>query len=366
VADPQADVERLLEEADSLRDGPAKVAILEQAVAIADTHQNVQLGYQARKKLLPACLDSGLPDLMLVAYSWCLAQCDRDPTQFELQEILWEYRWVVSEMPTFPTISLHQIQEGLADITRRYQAAGSTLRPIHLLKVNVGLSLKDRLQATEALEAWRKSARDYLSDDEETERAFVADYYFFMEQYEEAFQACAGVIRGRMKSEHFFGSDCADLLYPLWKSGRREDAENCHKRGYRYVAWNPRYVDCCGDHVEYLALVNNWGRAARLVEKHLPVALESHKPNDRMAFLRSMYVFLRRYQRTGPQELSLNLPKEVPGRQSNGKYALDELARWLHADVAEMSAKYDARNGNDWYARRLARSEADILAPLDS
>ena len=124
MADHTAKIEKLMDEAEGLKDGPAKAAILEQAVAIADTHQDVKLGYAARKKLLPACLDSGQPDLMLVAYSWCLAQCDRDPSQFNLDDILWEYRWVVSEMTTFPTISRPQIEDALADITRRYQAAG--------------------------------------------------------------------------------------------------------------------------------------------------------------------------------------------------------------------------------------------------
>ena len=365
MADIEADVEELLHQADQLRDGPSKVAILESAIALADSHQNVQLGYLARKKLLPACLDAGLPDLMLVAYSWCLAQCDRDPTQFELMDILWEYRWVVSEMPTFSTITYQQIIDGLADITSRYLAAGSTLRPIHLLRMNVSLSLKNRELATEAMTLWKKSARDIFSDDEETERAFVADYHFFMEDYESAIQQCASVIRGNMRSEHFFGSDCADLLYPLWKLGRFEDAANCHKRGYRYVAWNARYVDCCGDHVEYLAITNSWARAARLVEKHLPHALAAHKPNDRMVFFRAMYVFAKRYQRTGVSEIVLNLPKDFPVEPLNKKYNLETLATWLHADVAAMSASYDARNGNDWYARRLARCEADIAAPLE-
>jgi hypothetical protein len=178
VTDHVTQIETLLAEAEGLKDGPAKAAILERAVAIADTHQDVQLGYVARKALLPACLDSGQPDLMLVAYSWCLAQCDRDPSQFNLDDILWQYRWVVSEMASFPTISKGQILDAYADITRRYLAAGSTLRPIYLLGMNVHNSLKDRAGATACFQKWQAAPRDRFSDDPETERAFVADYYF--------------------------------------------------------------------------------------------------------------------------------------------------------------------------------------------
>ena len=364
MADHVAEIEKLMGEAEGLKDGPAKAAILEQAVAIADTHQDVKRGYAARKKLLPACLDSGQPDLMLVAYSWCLAQCDRDPSQFNMDDILWEYRWVVSEMPTFATIARPQIEEALADITRRYMAAGSTLRPIHLLSMNVHNSLKDKVGATACYDRWKAAARDRFSDDPETERAFVADYFFLMEDYTEAVKMCDPIIKGKMKSEHFFGSDCADLLYPLWKLGRKEDAANCHKKGYRYVAWNPRYVDCCGDHVEYLALVNEWARAIRLIEKHLPVALAARKPNDRMLFLRACHVWAERMRRAGHATATVGLPKEVPvSPTADGKYDLAELAAWFKADVVSSSAAFDARNGNDYYAKRLARSDEDIAAP---
>lgn len=363
MSDHVAEIEKLMAEADGLKDGPAKAAILEQAVAIADTHQDVKLGYAARKKLLPACLDSGQPDLMLVAYSWCLAQCDRDPSQFDLDDILWEYRWVVSEMTTFPAVSRPQIEDALADITRRYLAAGSTLRPIHLLAMNVRNSLKDKPAATACYERWKEAARDRYSDDAETERAFVADYYFFQEMYADAIRMCDPILKGKMKSEHFFGSDCADLLYPLWKLGRKDDADRCHKKGYRYVAWNHRYVDCCGDHVEYLALVNDWPRVTRLVEKHLPVALLARKPNDRLLFLRACYVWAERMRRAGRATVAVGLPSDFPVAPTDGKYDLAELAAWFKADVAAASAAFDARNGNDWFARRLARCDEDIAAP---
>lgn len=363
MSDHISQIETLFAEADGLKDGPAKAAILEQAVALADTHNDVKLGYAARKKLLPACLDSGQPDLMLVAYTWCLAQCDRDPTQFSLDDILWEYRWVVSEMPTFPSIARTQIEAALADITQRYLAAGSTLRPIHLLAMNVHISLKDKLGATTYYEKWKATPRDRYSDDAETERAFVADYLFLMEDYTEAIRQCDSIIKGKMKSEHFFGSDCADLLYPLWKLGRLEDAAKCHQRGYRYVAWNPRYVDCCGDHVEYLALVKEWPRAIRLIEKHLHVALAARKPNDRLLFLRACYVWAERMRRDGHDRVTIGLPTEVPVVPNLGKYDLAELATWFRTEVKKASAEYDARNGNDYFAKRLVRAETDIAAP---
>ena len=361
MTDYTAAVATLLEQAELFEDGPAKVAAFEEAARIADEHRDVRLGYLARKKLLPACLDAGQPDLMLVAYSWCLAQCDRDPTHFDSDGILWEYRWVISEMPTFPQITRPQIEAALVDITRRYLAAGSTLRPIHLLRMNVCISIKDKPGAAEAMKHWERAPRDRFSDDAETERAFLADCYFFREDYEAAFRQCESVLKGRVLSKHFFGSDCADLLYPLWVTGQSDLAEQCHKKGYRYVATGARYVDCCGDHVEYLALSGKPTRCVRLIEKHLPVALAARKPNDRMAFLRAMYVFATTMIRYGQSSVRMKLPLDCPAPALGPyHYDLKELATWLQTDVAEWSARYDARNGNAYYAERLARCDADV------
>jgi hypothetical protein len=262
-------------------------------------------------------------------------------------------------MPTFPTISKPLILEALADITQRYQAAGSTLRAIHLLKLNVSLNLKDSAMADAAREAWRQAPRDRYSDDQETERAFIADYHFFKEDYEAAIKQCASVLKGNVKSDHFFGSDCSDLLYPLWKTGRLDDAENCHKRGYRYVAWNPRYVDCCADHVEYLTLTNQWPRASRLIEKHLPIALAARKPNDRLHFLRAVLLFAKRAILAGQDTTSLKLPEEFPIKPVQGKTPLAEMVEYLQAEVRDWSQRYDQRNGNTWFADRLSRVDQD-------
>ena len=39
--------------------------------------------------------------------------------------------------------------------------------------------------------------------------------------------------------------------------------------------------------------------------------------------------------------------------ESGGQYRISELAEWFTADLTELAARFDARNGNDFFQRRI-------------
>src|SRR5438876_12408062 len=101
----------LLDRAKSLGHGPAQAALTGQAVDLADAHQDVEVGFHARQEHVNATMFAGQPDRMLVAFSWLLAQVDRDPTAYDMHRVLWQYKWVVDHLPDFPQIPRAQVEE---------------------------------------------------------------------------------------------------------------------------------------------------------------------------------------------------------------------------------------------------------------
>src|SRR5439155_17014048 len=102
VNDYQDAIDKLTEEAELTGHGPAKIGLLEEAVRLADTHGDTEAGFNIRLTLMEASSFAGRPDLLLVAFSWCLAQHDRDPDLFGDEDLLWKYKWVVNHLPDFP------------------------------------------------------------------------------------------------------------------------------------------------------------------------------------------------------------------------------------------------------------------------
>jgi len=84
---------------------PARIAIHEEAVARADTLNDITLGYETRQKLVEAALFGGRPDLMLVAFSWCVAAFDTDPDQFDAHDFLWKGSGFLRTWQPFPNPS---------------------------------------------------------------------------------------------------------------------------------------------------------------------------------------------------------------------------------------------------------------------
>src|SRR5713226_3600697 len=124
-----SEIDELIAQADRLPDGAAKVAVIERAVQLADLHNDVPAGFRVRVRLLGVALSGGLSDVLLVAFSWCQSQQERDPGQFPENDILWQFRWVISELVEFSTVAKSQVEELFADMERRYRRAGSSMRP---------------------------------------------------------------------------------------------------------------------------------------------------------------------------------------------------------------------------------------------
>src|SRR5262249_18653540 len=127
---PYNQVWELRWKADDLPHGPAQVALLEEAVQLADSLKDVDLAYRVRSELMTAATFSGRPDIMLVAFSWCLAQYDRNPQQFDQHDLLWKYKWVIGNGYKFPEIDRPRLEALLADVERRYREAGSTMHAV--------------------------------------------------------------------------------------------------------------------------------------------------------------------------------------------------------------------------------------------
>src|SRR5262245_37254480 len=267
ITDLPRDVAEVLRRALALGDGPAKVELLEEAVGLADLLQDVTAGFEARLRLMEAALVCGSADILLVAYSWCLAQAEREPERFGLYQVLWRYRWAIVYLPTFPTISRAKIENAIADMTRRYQSAGASLRPVHLLRWKVAMKLGDGKMAASARRAWSRCRRDWLTDDEQTELVTQIDYHLFRRRWDDATRMADEYVNRSNPEPAYLDSVLSWMPVLLLRLGRLDHAMAVHDRGYRLTTRNAALVTQAGRHIQFLALTHNFQRAVRLVER---------------------------------------------------------------------------------------------------
>jgi hypothetical protein len=127
-----------------------------------------------------------------------------------------------------------------------------------------------------------------------------------------------------------------------------------HRRGYRLIVNNRKMLHGHARHMTFLVLSDNLARAGKLFEKHLPWVLESANKAHAFAFYLAGLFLCRRLMQAGKQTLALRLPAQLPVRADGDKYSLPELAGWLEKECQTLAARFDERNGNRFFASRLA------------
>lgn len=353
MSDHYENVNRLMVEASQLSDGPAKVGLIEMAVGVADSHQDLDLAFEVRKILLGTCLSADNSALMLITFTWCLAQHDRDPQRFPLERILFEFRWVVSSLPTFPEITLEKIREMQAEMVRRYESVGASLRSYWLMSRKMAVDMGDAKVATKASKELHKSLPDWLADGHETELGFEITFRLFREEYDQALQAAWPFVTREVYSPHFEGQACADVLFPMLRENRAEEAMKYHRRGYRLRSKQIRHLDSIAKHIAFMALTDNLGRSVRLMERHLPEAMQTSNEYNRMRFLIDVLPLFDRLVNAGKETIKIRMPAEFP-QGENEKHSVAEVRQWIHDVASTLATKFDTRNENAYFSERLA------------
>ena len=141
------DVQKLLSEAEELTNCPIKVALLEEAVLRADEAQDETLAFSARMALVVAAQFSGMENVAIAAFAWCLAKSDRDREKFPESNLLWRYKWILGNVTSFPDVSIRQIAKMEDDLEERLLRNGYSLRPVLGLRRGNAAYLGDQERA---------------------------------------------------------------------------------------------------------------------------------------------------------------------------------------------------------------------------
>lgn len=348
VEEYQRQIVELVGQAYSLDEGSVKVALFEQCVQLADAHNDIDAGFALRKKLVDAGNWGGHPEVSLVHFAWRLAQADRDPERFPEHTLLWEYKWVVVNLPDFPHIQRAQMESAFADMEVRFRRNGSTLYALHHLRRRVAMISGDYDSAQAAHTLLRKASRDWLSDCAACVLNEDIQYHVMFGRNARAVQCAEPILSGRSTCKEIPHRTYGELLLPLALLGRMEEAAECHRKGYRLAANNPNFIDTVAQHLVFAGLNDELPKALRMIAKHLPIALAMKAPLWRFHFLRAVRFIFAQFASRGKSTVKLRLPESVPLYDASGSYSVDALLAWSIHETDSLAALFDQRNGNTY------------------
>jgi hypothetical protein len=343
-------VERLLAEADALPQGPTRIELCEEAVRIADSHNDPGLAYRAREELVDSACFGGRPDLLIVGFSWCLSMFDNNGADSDISpyQVLWRMKWVVGALAKFPQIELATMQGMLDDMERRFRDHSGSTQPVVGMRRAVALQTGDLAAAAKYHKKFMGMERSFLSDCLACERDALADYWICQRKNALGVRKAEELILSGLSCSEIPDSTYGDILLPMVRLRRAEEAMDYHRIGYRRIRRRVADLARWGMHIAYLALTGNDARAIRLFQTHVAEVESAHDPLSCLTFWRTTSLAVESLAER-KKKTKLRLPAESPLANASGEYALDELAGKLRARGLELSRQFDRRNGNKYY-----------------
>jgi hypothetical protein len=358
MQDITAQVQHLLDEAEQLPTTPAKLAILQEAVRIADTHDDIDLGIEARRPLMIVARNLMRGDILAVAFTWCLAHYDREPQRFRGRDLLWEQKMVIGQLANLDDVSRATLENLLDDLGRRLQAAGLSLREMYVTQRSFAADLGDRSFAVAAGRAIRQLSRNHERSNSLQDRIDEIASLVFVGEEDRALKLGLRLLNSREGGHLGCETAYGPLLLPLLKRKRIAEAVRVEQRCRREYHPERCYYWWHGDVLKWLTLTNKLGRAVRVYEECQRAINSFTDPLTRLHFALDASVLFDRLRQSGPRELTLRLPELVPVPHEDGRYRVEELHAWLHAEAHEWTERFDRRNGNSYFREQIQeRSE---------
>jgi tetratricopeptide (TPR) repeat protein len=348
----------LMRKAMYLDDGDEKIMLLEEAILIADRGQDIRLQYQAREDYLEAAFWGGETEKALVAYSWCLAQFDKNPEKFSEWLLLWRYKWIVNVIVDFPQITKEQIYEMLDEMERRYLQAGYGLRVVYYYRYRVEKFFGNRDEALKHFHRAQELPRDGLSDCAACEIDERVTFQTYCDENELALRSAEPILSGVQKCRSVPQRTLAGILLPLVRLGRWAEARDYHTRGYAMISNKPLYLDHVSDHLLFLALDGDFEKGTQLLEKHFPWTTKGKNVYNHYTFYRAAWLLLELMSDSGIDNVEVRLPESFPLSQESQShlYRTSQLKEWFWNRARVIGEKFDRRSGTDYFARELAET----------
>ncbi|MBC1601292.1 hypothetical protein HB903_05025 [Listeria welshimeri] len=311
-----------LESVWGMDDTPEKVKVLERIIAGADLYNNIEDGIEAREMLIETCFTVGFPKKQLQAFSWLIKKWEDVDSDYyiDTDDLFWNYKWICADVPTFDEVSKAQIDGLLNDMKEKFEQQNYSLRPYYKVCTLAAMSMGDVEKAKELFEKWSITEGDYLNDCPACETSDQVHYFCFIQDYETAEKTAKQIIEGKQRCAEVPHLTYGNMALAYLTLGDEKMAQECFDKGYPLVEKQNSLLPPLGQLLKYLVLTNQTEKARDVINSNLEIVLQAESGLDRLIFLQAAYPLF-------------DQKKE--------------------ADLIEMTealtAKFDARNGNNYY-----------------
>lgn len=338
------------------------------AVVLADRAGDLDAAFDARNELIEAAYYADAKLEQLAAFAWCLNAADRHPGRFAWDSLLWTYKWVADSLTSMTEVPLALVDQVIDDLEQRYARAGLGSAAADQLRMMLAIDAGRREQLPALYQAWDENRDLAGSDCTACRQSQRVGYHLAMGDDAGALEAAAPLLAGRMRCGEVPHSTYGEVLLPLVRLGRLEEAAAALVRGSALIREREGFVETFGRFLAFLAIAGHVDHGWPLLQRRLKAALQTRLDLAALAFHRGAQALCRRALLAGETITSLSLSPRFELFEPDGVYDVSVLERYFGERVTTLTGRFDRRNGNtvqaDLNAEVAALVERQLKIPL--
>jgi hypothetical protein len=344
-------IQKLLLQRDKFSSPDDRIALLKQAINLADAHNDVEWAFDLRLDLIRDEKDTSRCDESLPAFTWILDAYDRNPELFDEEDFLWEYKWMLGSVRRNSSISLEQMETITEDFKTRLLRNGYSLRPYYTTKIHTAFFLDNLDDAKKYIDLRNKEIKDEMANCRACELDDDVELEFRLGNYEKALTVGNNMLTKKIICTHMpFSCYCTCVKY-FQKSGDMEKAYEYFQKAEADLAElsDTSQISEIGIMIRFLTDYDK-EKAWSFFEQHAHWNVNSE---DYLDFLFSVSVLpLLKSKETK----ILNVNSSLEWYREDNTYDIEEIYNYYYKKAKDLAERFDRRNGSGYFNEQFAEA----------
>ncbi|MDR0384758.1 MAG: hypothetical protein LBH60_01620 [Prevotellaceae bacterium] len=344
-------IQKILVKTDTLGSSFLKLKLIRRAINIADINNDVEWGFDLRKRIIEEEMNTSSCMEGLPAFMWLLKIHKQYPEICDESTFMPEYKWMIRTARQNANVSMQQFEDLVEDYKTRLQRNGFSMHSYYTEKAQMAFQRRKLDEAKEYLELRKSEERDELSQCVACELHDLVEYELLSENLDAAISISEKLFSGKeccdcipfktvclvLKALDEQGcEDSADKLYEIVDSEMEKERDPCIS--------NIGYV---GNLIHYLTKRDKY-KAWDMFEKYLVWSINCEDYHNFLFSSGSLSLF------KGSGTCFLDAGPKIPWYKPSGIYELPELYDYYKKQAATLAARFDARNGSTSFTDELS------------
>lgn len=329
--------------------------LLLDAIRIADENEDVELGYELRGDLMDA--EWGLADRteFVSLFSWMLNVYDSDPESYDVEDLLWKYKWIIYELYSNPDVPLEQIENVLEDYKRRLEEQGFGIRSYYSKQLNEAIYQQDSAKSDQFLAKVNAHSHDELSDCRACEMDTQVHYHINQGDFDTAYTQALPLINKQFTCAHVPVITYCQLCHMAIKHNQPEKAAELFlqaEEGLQECEHDSSLITSVAHLIVYLFHTDK-EKGWDYIEKYLKWS-DTMKSNRKFFFASRMAEALQLEDQE--KVVQLELPESHPLYTPANTYKAGDIYHYYEQEARKYASEFDQRNRNSNFTTQLEKA----------